>query len=130
MLERAKYEAAMEDVVTARGLGFFSFYSLANGFLSGKYRSTDDLGKSVRGGRNSDYIDSVRGNAVLAALDEVAADTGAALATVALAWTKAQPGLTAPIASATSTAQAEELIAALTLELSPGQIELLDRASE
>ena len=130
LLERDKYEGAMEDVITARGLSFFSFYSLANGFLSGKYRSTDDLGKSVRGGRNSDYIDSARGNAVLAALDEVAADTGAALATVALAWTKAQPGLTAPIASATSMAQAQELIAALTLELSPGQIELLDRASE
>ena len=66
----------------------------------------------------------------LAALDEVAADTGAALSTVALAWTKAQPGLTAPIASASTMAQAGELIAALTLELSPGQIELLDRASE
>ena len=54
LLERDKYEGAMEEVVTARGLSFFSFYSLANGFLSGKYRSTDDLGKSVRGGRNSD----------------------------------------------------------------------------
>ena len=86
--------------------------------------------KTVRGDRNAEYISSAKCRGVHAALDEVAADTGAAMATVALAWTKAQPGLTAPIASATSMAQAEELIAALTLELSPGQIELLDRASE
>ena len=130
MLERAKFEGEMQDVVAARGLSFFSFYSLANGFLAGKYRSKDDLGKSVRGGRNADYIGSAKGNAVLTALDEVAADTGAALATVALAWTKAQPGVTAPIVSATSMAQAQELIAALTLELTPEQIEMLGRASE
>ena len=130
LVERGKFEGELQDVVTGRGLSFFSFYSLANGFLTGKYRSTDDLAKSVRGGRNIDYVDSDRGKAVLAALDEVAADTGAALATVALAWTKVQGGVTAAIASATSAAQAEELIAALTLELSPGQVEQLDRASE
>ena len=130
LLERGKYEGELHDVVVGRGLGFFSFYSLANGFLSGKYRAKEDLGKSVRGGRNVEYVDSAKGKAVLAALDEVAADTGAALATVALAWTKAQPGITAPIASATSMAQAEELIAALTLDLRPGQIDLLDRASQ
>ena len=130
MVERGKYEGDLQDVVTGRGLSFFPYYSLANGFLTGKYRSKDDLGKSVRGGRNVDYIDSVRGKAVLAALDDVAAETGAAMATVALAWTKAQGGVTAPIASATSMTQAEELIAALQLELSPGQIEALDRASE
>ena len=77
-----------------------------------------------------EYIDSPKGEAVLAALDDVAAETGASLATVALAWTKMQGGVTAPIASATSMAQAKELIAALTLDLSPGQIEALDRASE
>ena len=130
MLERDKYEGALQDVVTARGLSFFSFYSLANGFLAGKYRSKDDLGKSVRGGRNADYIGSAKGNAVLTALEKVARETGAAMATVALAWTKAQGGVTAPIASATSMAQAEELIASLTLELSKGQIEMLDRATE
>ena len=130
LLERDRFEGELQDVVAARGLSFFSFYSLANGFLAGKYRSKDDLGKSVRGGRNSDYIGSAKGDTVLTALDEVAADIGAALATVALAWTKAQPAITAPIASATSMAQSEELIAALTLELSPGQIAMLDRASE
>lgn len=130
LLERGKYEGDLQDVVTGRGLAFFPYYSLANGFLTGKYRSNDDLGKSVRGDRNLEYIDSVKGNAVLAALDSVAAETGASLATVALAWTKMQGGVTAPIASATSMRQAKELIAALTLDLSPGQIEALDRASE
>ncbi len=129
LVERAKYEGALQDVVTARGLSFFPFYSLANGFLSGKYRSREDLGKSVRGGRNVDYVESDQGKAVLAAHDAVAAETGAGLATVALAWTKTRPGVAAAIASATSMAQAEELLAALTLDLTPGQIEQLDRAS-
>ena len=79
---------------------------------------------------NEVYIDSPKGKFVLAALDAVAAETGAPLATVALAWTKAQPGITAPIASATSMKQAEELIVALRLELSPSQIEALNAASE
>jgi aryl-alcohol dehydrogenase-like predicted oxidoreductase len=109
-------------------LGILPFYSLANGFLTGKYRSRDDLGKSVRGMRNAEYLEG-RGMRVLAALDEVAAETGAALATVALAWTKAQPGITAPIASATSAEQLHELIAALTLDLTPDQIERLNAAS-
>ena len=130
MVEREKYEGELQDVVTGRELSFFPYYSLANGFLTGKYRSKDDLGKSVRGGRNVDYIDSPKGKAVLAALDDVAAQTGAALATVALAWTKVQGGITAPIASATNMGQAEELIAALKLDLTPGQIELLNVASE
>ncbi len=130
MVERGKFEGELQDVVTGRGLSFFPYYSLANGFLTGKYRTLDDLGKSVRGGRNIDYIDSPKGKKVLAALDEVASETGESLAAVALAWTKTQPGITAPIASATSMRQAEELIAALRLELSPGQIELLNVASE
>ena len=129
MVERGKYEGELQDVVTGRGLAFFPYYSLANGFLTGKYRVKVDLGKSVRGGRNVDYIDSPKGKSVLAALDAVAAETGESLAAVALAWTKAQGGVTAPIASATSMVQAKELIAALKLDLSPGQIEALDRAS-
>ncbi|HEX6219420.1 MAG TPA: aldo/keto reductase [Sphingomicrobium sp.] len=128
LVEREKYEGALQDVVTARGLSFFPFYSLANGFLTGKYRSKEDLGKSVRGMRNVGYLEG-RGPRVLAALDEVAAETGASLATVTLAWTKARPGITAPIASATSLDQAGDLIAALTLDLTPGQMERLDAAS-
>ncbi len=129
MVERDKYEGELQDVVTARGLAFFPYYSLANGFLTGKYRSKDDLGQSVRGARNIEYVDSAKGNAVLAALDDVSAQTGAAMATVALAWLKAQPGVTAPIASATNAKQAEQLVAALTLDLTPGQIEQLSEAS-
>jgi aryl-alcohol dehydrogenase-like predicted oxidoreductase len=128
LLERGKYEGPLQQLVTGRGLGFFSFYSLANGFLAGKYRSRDDLGKSVRGMRNADYLEG-RGPKVLEALDAVAAETGASLASVTLAWTMQQPGITAPIASATSLVQLEEMIAALTLQLTPGQLEQLNAAS-
>jgi aryl-alcohol dehydrogenase-like predicted oxidoreductase len=129
MVEREKFEGPLQDVALNRGLSFFPYYSLANGFLTGKYRSGADLGKSPRGGRSAEYLESDRGQRVLAALDDVAAQTGAAIATVALAWTKAQPGVTAPIASATSATQAQELVAALILELSPGQIEQLSAVS-
>ena len=128
LVERGKYEGALQDVALARGLSVFPYYGLANGFLSGKYRTKDDLGKSPRGLRTIEYLED-RGLKVLAAVEEVAADSGAAMATVALAWLKAQPGITAPIASATSLEQARELIAALTLDLTPGQIELLNEAS-
>jgi aryl-alcohol dehydrogenase-like predicted oxidoreductase len=128
MLERPKYEAALREVAVKENLAVFPFYSLANGYLTGKYRTKDDLGKSVRGPRSAEYLEG-KGPKVLAALESVAAETGAALASVALAWTAAQPTITAPIASATSLAQAEELIAALTLELSQGQLEQLTAAS-
>jgi len=128
LVERDKFEGALRDAALRHGLAVFPFYALANGFLTGKYRSRDDLGKSPRGLRNLDYLEG-KGMRVLAALDEVAAETGAALATVALAWTMAQTGVTAPIASATSLEQVTELVAALELELSPGQVERLDTAS-
>ncbi|HXG99850.1 MAG TPA: aldo/keto reductase [Sphingomicrobium sp.] len=129
LVERKKFEGQLADLALAQGLSVFPYYSLANGFLTGKYRSKEDLGKSPRGLRTVEYLEG-RGPRVLTALDEVAADTGQSLATVALAWTKAQPGITAPIASATSLEQFRDLAAALTLELSPGQIEALNRASE
>ena len=128
MLERPKYEAELREVAVKENLAVFPFYSLANGYLTGKYRSKDDIGKSVRGLRNVEYLEG-KGPKVLAALDEVAAETGAALASVTLAWTMAQPTITAPIASATSIEQAEELIAGMTLELTPGQMERLSEAS-
>ncbi|HUE78963.1 MAG TPA: aldo/keto reductase [Sphingomicrobium sp.] len=128
LVEREKFEGPLRDVALRERLAVFPYYSLANGFLTGKYRSKVDLGKSVRGLRNAEYLEG-KGIRVLAALDEVAAETGAALATVALAWTMAQPGITAPIASATSLEQLRELVAALTLELTPGQLALLDEAS-
>jgi aryl-alcohol dehydrogenase-like predicted oxidoreductase len=129
LVEREKFEGELQLVALNRGLSVFSYYSLANGFLTGKYRSKDDLSKSPRGLRNIEYLESERGRGVLAALEEVSAETGAAMATVSLAWLKTQPGITAPIASATSSAQAEELVAALTLDLTPGQIEQLSQAS-
>ena len=129
MVERDKYEGAIESIVTSHGLAMFPFYSLANGFLAGKYRSEADLGKSVRGGRSRDYL-AGKGPKVLAALDAVSAETGAPLAAVALAWTMAKPGITAPIASATNLAQLREQLAALTLNLSPAQIAQLDQASK
>jgi aryl-alcohol dehydrogenase-like predicted oxidoreductase len=128
LVEREKFEGPLRDVALREGLAAFPYYGLANGFLAGKYRSREDLAKSTRGLRNAEYLEG-RGMRVLAALDEVAAETGAALATVALAWTMAQPGITAPIASATSLEQLREQIAALSLELNEGQMERLNAAS-
>jgi aryl-alcohol dehydrogenase-like predicted oxidoreductase len=128
LVERAKYEDDLRAVAERHSLAVFPFYSLANGFLTGKYRSKDDLNKSVRGMRNVEYLEG-RGMRVLAALDEVAAETGAALATVTLAWTMAQPTITAAIASATSMPQLAELLASLQLQLTPDQIARLDAAS-
>ena len=128
MVEREKLEGPLRDVALGAGLGILPFYSLANGFLAGKYRSQDDLAKSVRGMRNVDYLEG-RGPRVLAALDDVARETGAALATVAIAWTMAQPGITAALASATSLDQLAELTAALDLTLSPDQLQRLTDAS-
>jgi aryl-alcohol dehydrogenase-like predicted oxidoreductase len=128
MLERDKYEGELRDVAVKENLAVFPYYSLANGFLTGKYRSREDLDKSPRGLRNIAYLEG-KGPKLLAALDEVAAETGAALASVALAWSMAQPTITAPIASATSLEQVDELIAAMTLELTAGQLERLSEAS-
>lgn len=130
LVERGKYEGPLQDVAVREGLAVFPYYGLANGFLTGKYRSKDDLQKSVRGLRSIEYVGSEKGERVLAALDDIAAETGAAVATVALAWLKAQPGIAAPIASATSVEQAEQLIAAMRLELNSGQIERLKEASQ
>jgi aryl-alcohol dehydrogenase-like predicted oxidoreductase len=128
LVEREKLEGALSDTALAHGLGIIPFYGLANGFLTGKYRSKDDLDKSPRGLRNVEYLEG-RGMRVLAALDRIAAETGAALASITLAWTIAQPGITAALASATSVDQLKELTAAMSLSLSPQQLSLLDEAS-
>jgi aryl-alcohol dehydrogenase-like predicted oxidoreductase len=124
LMTRDKFEGALQQTCLDRGLGSLPFYGLASGFLTGKYRSAADKGKSVRGGRMDAYLND-RGFRVLAALDAVAAETGATPAQVALAWVAAQPGVTAPIASATSRAQLDELLGVLTLELSGEQVERL-----
>ena len=128
LMTRDRFEGALQEAAIDRGLGVLVYFGLASGFLTGKYRSPADFGKSVRGDRMGAYLND-RGYRVLAALDEVAAETDATQAQIALAWLAAQPGVTAPIASATSVAQLEELLGVLTLELSPKQVELLSGAS-
>jgi aryl-alcohol dehydrogenase-like predicted oxidoreductase len=128
LYERAGYEAELEPLCRENALGVICFYSLANGFLTGKYRSEADFGKSARGQRMSKYL-NVRGRRILAALDEVAAKHQATPAQAALAWLIARPGLTAPIASATSVDQLRDLIAATRLRLDADAIESLTAAS-
>ena len=128
LVDRPKYEDALLEVVESRGLGMAAFFSLANGYLTGKYRSAADLGQSVRSDRVEEYI-AGNGPMVLAALDQVAAEVGATPAQVALAWTGAQPGVTAALASARTVEQLEELLGCLELELSREQIAALNRAS-
>ena len=128
MVEREKFEGALRDAAVRHGLAVFPYYGLANGFITGKYRAREDLDQSPRGLRNIAYLEG-RGQKVLEALDAVATETGAALATISLAWTMAQPGITATIASATSVGQLAELTAAMELTLTPDQIERLNAAS-
>jgi aryl-alcohol dehydrogenase-like predicted oxidoreductase len=127
LMARDTFEGPLQQLCIDRGLGVLPYFGLAAGFLTGKYRSAADKGKSVRGARMDAYLNE-RGLAVLAALDAVAAEAGATPAQVALAWLAAQPGITAPIASATSLEQLEELLGVLTLELSPDQLERLSAA--
>ena len=127
LVSRHRFEGELQDYCVEHNIGVLPYYGLASGFLTGKYRSVEDFGKSVRGGRMQAYLDG-KGPAVLAALDEVAAETGATLAQIALAWLAAQPGVTAPIASATSVKQLEELLPAMDLNLTPAQLEKLDVA--
>jgi len=128
MVERERFEGELRDAAIRHGLGVFTYYSLANGFLTGKYRTREDLDKSPRGLRNIAYLEG-KGPRVLKELDAIAAETGAALGTIALAWLIAQPAVTAPIASATSLDQLKELTAALHLTLTLEQIARLDVAS-
>ncbi len=128
LVERAAYEDALEKVCLEHGLGVINFYALASGFLTGKYRSSADLGKSARGGGAKKYLNA-QGLAVLDALDAVAAPLGATPGQVALAWQMARPSITAPIASATSVAQLDELVGAARLVLDAEAMKLIDRAS-
>lgn len=128
LVARDGFEGPLQQLVLDQGLGVLPYFGLALGFLTGKYRSEADASKSVRGNRAIKYLDE-RGLRVLATLDEVAAEMNASPGQVALAWLAAQPGVTAPIASANSTEQLEELIGVLTLELSAEQVERLAKAS-
>jgi aryl-alcohol dehydrogenase-like predicted oxidoreductase len=129
LYDRAPYEAALQAVCVARDVGVINFYGLASGFLTGKYRSAADANKSVRGNGIVDKYLNPRGLRILAALDAVAARTGARPGQVALAWELAQPGIAAPIASATSVQQLEELVGAARLQLSAQDLQALSDAS-
>jgi len=128
LVERAAYEDALEPLCVERGVGVINYYALASGFLTGKYRSAADFGKSVRGKGAGKYLNE-RGLAVLGALDAVAATVGATPARVALAWQIARPSITAPIASATNERQLAELVAAAQLRLDAPSMATIDRAS-
>jgi aryl-alcohol dehydrogenase-like predicted oxidoreductase len=127
LVSRRKFEGELQDLCITHNLGVIPYYGLASGFLTGKYRSEADLSKSVRGGRMGDLL-AGKGGAVLAVMDEVAAETGASLAQIALAWLAAQDGVTAPIASATSIEQLDDLIGAWDVELSHDQRDRLTAA--
>ncbi|MEO6800125.1 MAG: aldo/keto reductase [Rhodanobacter sp.] len=129
LLSRPGYEAELEPLARSENLGVISYYGLASGFLTGKYRSTADLAKSsTRGGGVKKYL-TPHGLRVLAALDDVAANHRATPAQVALAWIMARPGISAPIASATSVEQLRETWEATALVLSASDIAALDQAS-
>lgn len=128
LIERADYETNLEPVVQQHGLGVIPYFSLARGFLTGKYRSEADLSKSPRGGGVKDYLNE-RGFRILAALDQVAEQYGSNPARVALAWLMARPSITAPIASSTTLEQLTDLVEATRLQLDSTAIEILNQAS-
>lgn len=121
LLERTEFETELSSVCMAEGLGVVTYFSLASGYLTGKYRSSQDLAGSARMMMAGRYL-AGRGPSVLAALDAVAAETAASPAQVALAWLLARPAVTAPIASATSVTQLAEIMGATTLCLTDGQM--------
>ncbi|MEP9387793.1 aldo/keto reductase [Mesorhizobium sp. KR9-304] len=128
LYDRSSFDGPLRDLCMKEEIGVITYFSLARGFLSGKYRSEADLGKSPRGGSIGKYLD-IRGKRILAALDTVSARHGVKQAEVALAWIIARPGVTAPISSATTIEQADSLIRAAQLELAAADIEELDQAS-
>jgi aryl-alcohol dehydrogenase-like predicted oxidoreductase len=128
LMDRA-IEGPLQQLCLAENVSIISYYGLASGFLTGKYRSLADLGKSPRGGGMKKHLEGDKGPKVLAALDSAAAALDATPAQVALAWVMARPAVAAPIASATSLVQLEELMGAARLALDPAHIARLDAAS-
>ncbi len=128
LYDREEFEQTLEPLCLEKKLGVITYYSLASGFLTGKYRYENDLSKSIRGQGARIYFTD-RGFRILDALDEVARRHRAAPASVALAWLMARPAVTAPIASATSLSQLKELVAATRLDLGQESLDLLTKAS-
>ena len=128
LYSREGFESGLQQVCIDNEVGVIPYYGLASGFLTGKYRTEADLSKSPRGQGVKRMMDA-RGMRILAALDEVSAARTASQAQVALAWVMAQPGLTGPIASATSLAQLDELMGSARLTLTAEDLATLDKAS-
>jgi aryl-alcohol dehydrogenase-like predicted oxidoreductase len=129
LYDRAEYETKLEPVCQENGLGVIPYFSLASGFLAGKYRSQEDLSKSARGQMVKKYLNE-RGFRIVSALDQVAKQYHSTPAKVSLAWLIARPSVTAPIASATNLEQLKDLIEATQLKLDNSSLELLNQASE
>ena len=129
LCERAGFEAELEPICRGNGLGVITYFSLAAGFLTGKYRTAADAQKSVRGKGVVDKYLNERGLRILAVLDDISAAHGASPTQVSLAWIMARPSVTAPIASASKVEQLGELIKAASLTLTSGEISRLDAAS-
>jgi aryl-alcohol dehydrogenase-like predicted oxidoreductase len=125
---RSSFEGPLADLCIREGMGVVSYYALASGFLSGKYRGSQDFGRSPRGGGMGKYLNE-RGLAILAALEHVAFRRNALLAEVALAWLMTRPGLTAPIASATTEEQVQSFANAARLTLADEDLTELEIAS-
>ncbi|WKK19576.1 aldo/keto reductase [Achromobacter insolitus] len=130
LYRREPFEAGLQSLVKTQQMGTINYYALASGFLSGKYRSPADAGKSPRGRKIVETYLNDRGYRILKALDEVAEDAGCTPAQAALAWQIAQPGITSPIVSATSLEQLDELVKAASLTLTHDQLAKLSLASE
>jgi aryl-alcohol dehydrogenase-like predicted oxidoreductase len=129
LYNREMYETKYEPICACEGLGVVNYYALASGFLSGKYRSEADVNKSARGGGVVKNYLNERGLRILSALDEVAAQYHTTPAAIALAWLLTRPSISAPIASATSTTQVEELAKAVQIKLDADAVEKLNEAS-
>ena len=128
LVERTEFETTLAPVVEAEGVGVIAYFPLASGFLTGKYRTEADFAKHARGAWVKKYLDD-RGRRVLVTLDSIGAKRAATPAQVSLAWLMTRPGVTAPIASATSVAQLTELMGAARVSLDAADIAALDAAS-
>lgn len=129
LYDRESFEGALQDLTVRENIGVVTYYSLASGFLSGKYRSESDLSQSQRGQGIGKYLNA-RGFRILDALDQVAASHDVKPAEVALAWLIAQPGVSAPIASATKIAQLDSFVTALSLSLTADELAALNNAGK
>jgi aryl-alcohol dehydrogenase-like predicted oxidoreductase len=127
LYDRASFENDLQPVCLENHIAVINFYALASGFLTGKYRTQDDLAKTSRQSNKKYFND--RGLKILKALDEVSAQYNANPAQVSIAWLLAQPGIAAPIASSTSVEQLQDLIKATELKLDASAIDLLNQAS-